>query len=149
MRQAITEQPGKPLDVVDPASNTSYVLIRADVYERVRDLIERGQVHSPGPGIEIPPGIRRSQEAFRRDLPTLLLDERLQNTWVAYHGDERIGFARTHTELHRECRKRGFPDDEFYIGRIVPTELCQEEEIDPSLFEFEDDDPAHQHATNR
>ncbi len=41
--------------------------------------------------------IQKSIDAFRRDLPELLRTHPGQ--WVAYHGDERIGFGRTETEL--------------------------------------------------
>lgn len=39
-RQAIEEQHGKPVYVLDADTNTSYVLVRADQYERVRTLFE-------------------------------------------------------------------------------------------------------------
>ena len=37
--QAIGEMGDKPVDVLDPSTQTHYVLIRADHYERVRALI--------------------------------------------------------------------------------------------------------------
>lgn len=39
-RQAIERTGGKPVDVVDPATNLHYVLLRADQYEAVRPLFE-------------------------------------------------------------------------------------------------------------
>jgi hypothetical protein len=115
-----------PARVLDPESNQVYVLIRADQYERLRPLLE-DQPATPVP--EIPPGIRRSQEALRRDLPELLKNKRLCRRWIAYHGDERIGIARDQVTLLRECIRRGFAEDEYYIGMIIPTELVEEEEI--------------------
>lgn len=40
LQQAIDEQPGEPLRLVDPRTQTAYVLLQADIYERVRTLIE-------------------------------------------------------------------------------------------------------------
>ncbi|MBI3466586.1 MAG: hypothetical protein HY000_26530 [Planctomycetes bacterium] len=73
--------------------------------------------------------IQRSQEAFRRDLPELLKKRRGQ--WVAYHGDERIGFGRTETLLYQECFRRGLTDDAFVVRMVVPQ---WEEDIDFGEF---------------
>jgi hypothetical protein len=70
--------------------------------------------------LEVPPGIRRSQEAFRRDLPLLLQEPRLLRRWVAYRGDERIGIALSKRELYQECLKRGLREDDFVVRRILP-----------------------------
>ncbi len=40
LQQALDEQPGEPLRLVDPRTQAAYVLIRADLYERVRALVE-------------------------------------------------------------------------------------------------------------
>jgi hypothetical protein len=69
---------------------------------------------------EVPAGIRRSQAAFWRDLPTLLKSKRNRGKWVAYSADERIGIAATESELLRKCRKRGLRDEEFYTDVIIP-----------------------------
>lgn len=55
----------------------------------------------------IPPGIQRSQEAFRRNLPGLLENKKLHRQWVAYHGDALVGFARSETDLYKQCFQRG------------------------------------------
>jgi hypothetical protein len=88
---------------------------------------------------EIAPGIRRSQEALRRDRPELLQDRRLVHQWTAYHGDERVGIAPDAATLLRECLRRGFADDEYYIGWIDPSELIEEEDIGPRRPELETD----------
>jgi hypothetical protein len=67
---------------------------------------------------EIAPGILRSMQAYWRDLPQLLPLRSRKREWVAYHGDERVGFGRTQTDLYQVCIGRGLRDDEFYIGRI-------------------------------
>ena len=66
----------------------------------------------------IAPMIAKSQEAFRRDLPRLLGERYGQ--WVAYHGDERIGFGRSQFELYDECIRRGLRDDEFVVRVVAP-----------------------------
>ena len=71
---------------------------------------------------EVPPGIRRSQEAYWRDLPQLLPLRSRKRLWVAYHGDERIAFGKTQGELYQECYRRGIPETEFYVGRIEPDD---------------------------
>ena len=55
---------------------------------------------------EIAPGIRRSMEAYWRDLPQLLPLKSRKRRWVAYHGDERIGIAKDDEPLIRECLRR-------------------------------------------
>jgi hypothetical protein len=72
------------------------------------------------PDPEIPLGIRRSQEAFRRDLRRLLQDRRLYRRWVAYHGDERVGFSPSKRQLYQECLRRGLRPDEFVVRCIQP-----------------------------
>jgi hypothetical protein len=137
-RRALTE-PGPPR-VRDPETKQTYVLVREELYERFRpELVDR-----PAPPVpEVPPGIRRSREALRRDLPQLLENRRLHGRCIAYHGDERIGIARDPDKLLRECIRRGFADDEYYIGVISPTEFIEEEEIvDRFYVDTEEDDTA-------
>ena len=71
---------------------------------------------------EIAPGIRRSMEAYWRDLPQLLPLKSRKRRWVAYHGDERIAFGRGQWELYDECFRRGLREDEFYVGPLEPDE---------------------------
>ena len=77
------------------------------------------------------PMIARSLESFRRDLPQLL--ETHYRQWVAYHGDEQIGFGRSQTMLYQECFRRGLKRDEFIVSCIEPGEADEEEEIDALL----------------
>jgi hypothetical protein len=60
----------------------------------------------------------KAVRAFRRDLPGLLKERPRQ--WVAYHGDQCLGFAMTARELFRECLRRGIPDNEYIIRPIGP-----------------------------
>ncbi|MBW3538826.1 MAG: hypothetical protein KY476_01010 [Planctomycetes bacterium] len=61
-----------------------------------------------------PPMITKSIAAFRRDLPELLKTHRGQ--WVAYHGDERIGFGRSKTDLYEACFRGGLSRDDFVVA---------------------------------
>jgi hypothetical protein len=76
-RQALEQQHGEPVRVVDPATNNAYVLVRAEVYERLVGVVQPPADEAP---IAIPPGVLRSMQAFWRDLPELLmnLDEQVR-----------------------------------------------------------------------
>lgn len=134
------------LDAKSPAALTAAEQLEREHYrhvahvldrlrDRARQILERpttpsGQALGP-PRLEIPPGIRRSQEALRRDLPRLLANRNVLHHWVAYHGDERIGLARDATTLLRECIRRGLAEDQYCISWIDPTELLDEEDLGP------------------
>jgi hypothetical protein len=74
------------------------------------------------------PVIVRSQIAFYRDLPELLRTNDRQ--WVAYHGDKRIGFGRTETELYNRCLRLGLDPNEFVTLLVHEAALYDHEEID-------------------
>jgi hypothetical protein len=57
--------------------------------------------------------------AFRRDLLAMLQERPGQ--WVAYFGDQRIGFAATEEELYRECVRRGLPESDYIIWPVEPA----------------------------
>ncbi len=122
-RQALQAEPGKPVDVVDPATRRRYVLLEREQYERVRPLLDQAGGPEPeDPTAGIPPGILRSQQAFWRDLPELLRNRRNRGRWAAYHGDERIGVDADDRKLLREIRRRGISADDYYLGRIEPED---------------------------
>jgi hypothetical protein len=50
------------------------------------------------------PLIEMAQNAFRRDLPELLKDH--YREWVAYQGEEGIGFSCSKRRLYQECLRR-------------------------------------------
>ncbi len=103
-QRRLVEQAGdRPVRIDDPEMHQAYVLIRADVYERVRDVIEPRSDDE----VHVAEGIRKSQEAFFRDLPELLKDLRLRGKYVAYHGNERVKVAKSETQVIRECARRG------------------------------------------
>ncbi|HUG89587.1 MAG TPA: hypothetical protein VML55_02055 [Planctomycetaceae bacterium] len=80
---------------------------------------------------EPPAMIAKSIAAFRRELPELLKTHRGQ--WVAYHGDERVGFGRRQTPLYQECLRRGWSRDEFIVWGIEPCALDEEFEATPDV----------------
>ena len=81
----------------------------------------------------ISPMIAKSQEAFRRDLPQLLKSR--YRWWVAYHGDERLGFGKTETQLYKECFRRDLTEDDFVVRSIQPdaAEEIMEVTFTPSV----------------
>jgi hypothetical protein len=89
----------------------------------------------------VAPGVRRAQEAYWRDLPDLLPLCSPDRRWVAYHGDKRLGFARTLAELYQEAARHGVPTSELYVDRLAPRALppWEAEEIEAA---FEADGPA-------
>lgn len=76
------------------------------------------------------PIIQKSIDAFRRDLPELLKTHR--GKWVAYHGDERIGFGRTKTELCRESLRRGLTPNQFVVCGVEESVFDPDEEFEVS-----------------
>ena len=74
----------------------------------------------------IPEGIRKSKEAFFRDLAALIGDPSLRGKWVAYHGEERIGIATDDEPLIMECRRRGLEVHEYIVLTIEPKTTAPE-----------------------
>lgn len=134
-QRRLLEQAGdQPVRIEDPEMRQQYVLIRADLYERISGAIEPTQKTET---VHVPDGIRKSQEAFFRDLPDLLKKRSLRGKYVAYHGDERIGIAGDDAPLIHECLRRGLKRDEYDI-LIIEPQSPEPEEIDyPSCW----DDP--------
>jgi hypothetical protein len=118
---------GGAVRIEDPETHAAYIILKAEVYERIKSLLANG--HD-----EIPEGIRRSQDAFFRDLPELLKDESLWGQCVAYRGDERIGIAPSDEPLIREITRRGIQDDEFDLFVIRPQSRGPEEVTYPSSW---------------
>jgi hypothetical protein len=52
--------------------------------------------------------------------------------WVAYHGDERVGFGRSKTDLCQECFHRGLRRGEFVVRRIE-LEVPAEADVSPDV----------------
>jgi hypothetical protein len=141
-RQALQAAPGKPVDVVDPATQRRYVLLDREQYERLLPLPDQAGGPEEDPTAGIPPGILRSMQAFWRDLPELLRTRRNRGRWAAYHGDERVGVAADDVKLIREMVRRGASADEYYLGRIEPQDQAPWEDVEVEgmhprgLYEF-------------
>jgi hypothetical protein len=133
LRQEIEKAGDGPVRIEDPDTHHSYVLLKAEIYDRIKPPLGSEE----GPTEQVPEGIRRSKEAFVRDLPGLLNRKRWRGRWVLYYGDERIGIARRPDKLLRECSKRGLTDNDFYLG-VVDHHPSEPEEIERSFFEFEE-----------
>ena len=86
--------------------------------------------------------ILRSQQAFWRDLPGLLMDRRNHRKWAAYHGDERVAIARSEVDAYQECFRQGLNRGEFYVGKLEAdpdgTPPWGTIECDRSLYEATD-----------
>ena len=91
LRQEIEKAGDRPVRIEDPDTHRSYILLRAEIY----DLIKPLSGSDDGPTEQVPEGIRRSKEAFLRDLAGLLNRKKWRGRWVLYHGDKRIGMAMT------------------------------------------------------
>jgi hypothetical protein len=63
---------------------------------------------------------QRALHAFQRDLHVLLAERPAQ--WVAYHGDQEVGFALHKHELYHQCFQRGLRREDFVIFCIEPQE---------------------------
>jgi len=120
------EQAGA-IRIEDPETHAAYVILKAEVYERMKPFLEN---RNDG----IPEGIRRSRDAFFRDLPELLKDESLLGQCVAYCGEERIGIAPSDEALIREINRRGIKDDELDLFVIRPQGREPEEVTYPSSW---------------
>lgn len=59
-------------------------------------------------------------QTFLRDLPALYRER--PGEWVAYRGDEPLGFGREQHLLYRDCLARGLAPEEFVVFCIEPTE---------------------------
>ena len=128
---------GNPVRLEDPETNTAYVLLKAEEYDRLKP-----ECSCENPLAEqVPEGIRRSKEAFLRELPGLLGRKRLLGRWVLYHGNSQIGISRRADKLLRKAHMLGLKNDEFYFGVIEPHS-AEPEEIEHSCFEYEDFEPA-------
>lgn len=122
-RRVLQVEQGKPIDVIDTATQQHYVLLAQEQYERVRSLLEKpSPVTHAEPRVPIAPMMLQSQRAFWRDLPELLKSQATERPWVAYHAAERIGFGKTQTEVYQECFRRGLKRGEFYVGKIEEDE---------------------------
>jgi hypothetical protein len=128
---------GRPVEVVNPATNRAYVVIAKEPRESPRSTGERDRsAEEP----RIPPGVERSRQAFLRDLPEMLRNKKHDRWFALYHGDSRIRIARTYEDLLRECLRRGLGREAYYIG-ILRHHEPEPEEVEQLPLEFDDVSP--------
>ncbi|HZU38246.1 MAG TPA: hypothetical protein VFA18_20145 [Gemmataceae bacterium] len=141
-RLILEREQGKPVDVIDPATQRRYVLLTRELYERNRQLLEP-PTWEPAAAPAIPSAVLRAQQAFWRDLPQRLKRKAHNAWWVAYHGDRPVGFGKRGSELYERCMREGLKPDEFYIAYIDErdTPPWGSEPIERSLHEFSDEPP--------
>lgn len=63
---------------------------------------------------------QQALRAFERDLPGLWAERPGQ--WVAYQGEQQLGFATQKHLLYQQCFQRGLEEDDFVIFCIEPQE---------------------------
>ena len=129
-QRRLVEQAGdEPVRLDDPEAHESFILVRQSVFERLRRTMEPMPTEAV-----VSEDLRRSQEAFHRDLPAMLKDRRLRGKYVAYHGDDRIGVAEDDEPLIRECLRRALRADQYAIEVIEPKSPEPEEVDFPSSW---------------
>jgi hypothetical protein len=101
---------------------------RRELAEEERATRLRELLHS-----EPLPMIQKSIDAFRRDLPGLLQTH--PGKWVAYHGDQRVGWGESQTELYQRCFARGLTRDDFIVGFTEPGAFDPDEEIEVTCWD--------------
>ncbi len=127
--QALDNANGSPPIVVDTRTQDAYVLVRAEIFERLQKSTapETGapiqSLPADSNAADIPgmdEGIKRAKAALRRDLPELLASRRTRGKYVCYHLEKRVGISKDYFALIRECKRRNFPRNECTIEKIAP-----------------------------
>lgn len=78
------------------------------------------------------PLIEAGIEAYKRDLPRLLSENRYRQ-WVAYRGAELVAFGSTRRQLRKRLEKRGLTNlGEIFRISVAPLEIDEDEDLDPS-----------------
>jgi hypothetical protein len=71
--------------------------------------------------LTVHPLIEQAQAAHRRDLAELLTTHPGQ--WTAYHGERRLDFGASATQLIQKWVSRGIPRGELWVTRVEPDAL--------------------------
>ena len=72
--------------------------------------------------------IQQGIEAYKRDLPRLLAENR-ERQKVAYRGNEIVGFGATFRQLKKRLAKKGFTDwGELFMTSIWPLDVDEDDE---------------------
>src|SRR5947199_5875321 len=79
-------------------------------------------------GQEKPELIQQGIEAYKRDLPRLLAENRYRQK-VAYRGNELVAFGATFRQLQKRLAKKGFTDrGELFMTCIAPLQIDEDDE---------------------
>jgi len=125
-----------PIRAIDPETKQEYILVPVELYDQGYPLMADSAPTTPDP--HVPPGIRRSEEAFLRDLPQMMINKKHQGWWVAYQEDQRIGIDRDPQKLLEKIHDLGIQEDGYYLGVIRLHEM-EPEEVEPRHpHQFED-----------
>ena len=77
---------------------------------------------------ENPELIQQGIEAYKRDLPRLLAENRYRQL-VAYRGNELVAFGTTDRQLRKRLAKKGLTDrGELFITSIAPLEIDEDDD---------------------
>ena len=72
--------------------------------------------------------IQQGIEAYKRDLPRLLAENRYRQL-VAYRGNELVAFGATDRQLRKRLAKKGFTDwGELYVDCVAPLDIDEGDE---------------------
>jgi hypothetical protein len=72
--------------------------------------------------------IQQGIEAYQRDLPRLLAENRYRQK-VAYRGKEVVAFGATFRQLEKRLAKKGFTDwGELFVTSIAPLEIDEDDD---------------------
>jgi hypothetical protein len=75
--------------------------------------------------------IEQGIEAYKRDLPRLLAENRYRQK-VAYRGNELVAFGATLRQLKKRLAKKGFTNrGELFITCIAPLDIDEGDEVGP------------------
>jgi hypothetical protein len=73
--------------------------------------------------------IEQGIEAYKRDLPRLLAENRYRQK-VAYRGNELVAFGATLRQLKKRLAKKGFTNrGELFITSIWPLDIDEDDEV--------------------
>jgi hypothetical protein len=133
LRQEIEKARGNLVRLEDPETRTTYVLLKAEEYDRLKPEAQCDNVLTE----QVPEGIRRSKEAFLRKLPGLLARKRLRGRWIIYHDNVQVEISRRADKLPRKAHRLGLTHDQFYLG-VVEPHFPEPEEVERSFFEFDE-----------
>ena len=72
--------------------------------------------------------IQQGIEAYKRDLPRLLAENRYRQL-VAYRGNELVACGATYRQLQKRLAKKGFTNwGELFIESVAPLEIDEDDE---------------------